>query len=73
MPKGSWTVARLSWMAALSLPKSEEDIAYGWKGLGSTIQLLPEGNGLTLAFLATAANVAEVTVELKVVDQVRVP
>jgi transposase len=32
-----------------------------------------EGNGLPLAFLVTAANVSEVTVGLKVVDQVRVP
>jgi transposase len=32
-----------------------------------------EGNGLPLAFLVTAANVAEVTVGLKVIDQVKVP
>jgi transposase len=32
-----------------------------------------EGNGLPLAFLVTAANVAEVTVGLKVVDRIRVP
>jgi hypothetical protein len=50
-----------------------EDIAYSWKGKGSTIHLLTEGNGLPLAFLVTAANVAEVTVGLKVVDRVRVP
>lgn len=50
-----------------------EDIAYGWKGKGSTVHLLTEGNGLPLAFLVSAANVAEVTVGLKVVDQVRVP
>ncbi|HZA24863.1 MAG TPA: IS5 family transposase [Dehalococcoidia bacterium] len=48
-------------------------MAYGWKGKGSTIHLLTEGNGLPLAFLVTAANVAEVTVGLKVVDRVRVP
>lgn len=53
--------------------KRGEDIAYGWKGKGSTVHLLTEGNGLPLAFLVTAANVAEVTVGLKVVDQVRVP
>ncbi len=34
---------------------------------------MTEGNGLLLAFLVTAANVSEVTVGLKVVDQVRVP
>ena len=50
-----------------------EDIAYGWKGKGSTIHLVTEGNGLPLAFLVTAANVFEVTVGLQVVDQVRVP
>jgi transposase len=32
-----------------------------------------EGQGLPLALLVTAANVSEVTVGLKVVDQVRVP
>jgi transposase len=32
-----------------------------------------EGNGLPLAFLLTAANVSEVTVGLKVIDQVKVP
>jgi transposase len=53
--------------------KGGEDIAYGWKGKGSTVHLLTEGNGLPLAFLVTAANVAEVRVGLKVVDQVRVP
>ena len=34
---------------------------------------MTEGNGLPLAFLVTAANVAEVTVGLEVVDRVRVP
>jgi transposase len=34
---------------------------------------MTEGNGVPLAFLVTAANVAEVTVGLKVVDRVRVP
>src|SRR3990170_866314 len=34
--------------------------------------MLTEGNGLPLAFLVTAANVAEVTVGLKVVDRVGV-
>jgi transposase len=53
--------------------KGGEDIAYGWKGKGSTVHLLTEGHGLPLAFLVTAANVAEVTVGLKVVDRVRVP
>ena len=37
------------------------------------IHLVTEGNGLSLAFLVTAANVAEVTVGLKAVDRVRVP
>jgi hypothetical protein len=50
-----------------------KDIGYGWKGKGSTIHLLTAGNGLPLAFLVSAANMAEVTVGLKVVDQVRVP
>jgi hypothetical protein len=54
-------------------PKGGEDIAYGWQGQGSTVHLLTAGQGLPLAFLVTAANVAEVTVELKVVDWVRVP
>ena len=54
-------------------PKGGEDIAYGWKGQGSTVHLLTAGQGLPLAFLVTAANVAEVTVGLKVVDRVRVP
>ena len=53
--------------------KRGEDIAYGWKGKGSTIHLVTEGNGLPLAFLVTAANVSEVTVGLKVIDQVKVP
>ena len=34
---------------------------------------MTEGNGLPLAFLLTAANVSEVTVGLKVIDQVKVP
>ena len=34
---------------------------------------MTEGNGLSLAFLVTAANVSEVTVGLEVVDLVRVP
>jgi hypothetical protein len=50
-----------------------EDIVYGRKGKGSTVHLLTEGNGLPLAFLVTAANVAEVTVGLTVLDRVRVP
>jgi hypothetical protein len=53
--------------------KGGEDVAYDHKGKGSTVHLLTEGNGLALAFLVTAANVAEVTVGLKVVDRVRVP
>jgi transposase len=48
-------------------------VAYGWRGKGSTVPLLTEGNGLPLAFAVTAANIAEVTVGLRVVDQVRVP
>jgi transposase len=35
--------------------------------------MLTEGNGLPLAFLVTAANVAEVAVGLKVVDRLGVP
>jgi transposase len=35
--------------------------------------LVTAGDGLPLAFLVTAANVAEVTVGLKVMDRVRVP
>ncbi len=53
--------------------KRGEDIAYGWKGKGSTVHLLTEGNGLPLAFLVTAANVAEVRVGVKVVERVKVP
>ncbi len=53
--------------------KGGTDIAYGWKGKGSTVHLLTEGNGLPLAFEVTAANVAEVTVGLGVVDRARVP
>jgi hypothetical protein len=34
---------------------------------------MTEGNGLPLAFLVTGANVSEVAVGLKVVDQVGVP
>jgi hypothetical protein len=60
-------------MAVSCLLKRGEDIAYGWKGKGSTIHLVTEGNGLPLAFLVTAANMSEVTVGLQVVDQVRVP
>jgi hypothetical protein len=60
-------------MAASSPLKRGEDIAYGWKGKGSTVHLVTEVKGLPLAFLVTAANVAEVTMGLKVVDQVRVP
>jgi IS5 family transposase len=60
-------------MAALSWLKRGEDIAYGWKGKGNSVHLTTEGSGLPLAFLVTAANVAEVTVGLKEVDQVRVP
>jgi hypothetical protein len=47
--------------------------AYGWKGKGSTVHLVTEGNGLPLAFLVTAANVSEVTVGLEVLDRVKVP
>ena len=53
--------------------KGGEDIAYGWKGKGSTVHLVTEGNGLPLAFLVTAANVSEVTIGLEVVDRVKVP
>ena len=50
-----------------------EGIAYGHKGKGNTVHLLTEGNGLPLSFLVTAANMAEVAVGLKVVDEVGVP
>jgi transposase len=60
-------------IGSLSKIQGGEDIAYGWKGKGSTVHLLTEGNGLPLAFLVSAANVSEVTVGLKVVDKVRVP
>jgi hypothetical protein len=62
--KVSWTGARLSRRAALYRLERGEDITYGWKGKGSTIHLLTDGNGLPLAFLVIAANVAEVTVGL---------
>lgn len=48
-------------------------MAYGWEGKGNTIHLLTEGNCLPLAFLVTAANIAEVSVRLKVAGRVRVP
>ncbi|HZA25102.1 MAG TPA: transposase [Dehalococcoidia bacterium] len=57
----------------MSQQKRGTDVAYGWKGKGSTVHLLTEGNGLPLAFEVTAANVAEVIVGLEVVDRVRVP
>jgi hypothetical protein len=60
-------------MAVSCLLKKGRGVAYGWKGKGSTVHLVTEGNGLPLAFLVTAANVAEVTVGLKVVDRIRVP
>ena len=47
-------------------------MGYGRKGKGSSIHLLTEGNGLPLAFLVTAANVADITMGLEVVDRVRV-
>jgi IS5 family transposase len=53
--------------------KGGEDIAYGWKGKGSIVHLVTEGNGLPLASLVTAANVSEVTVGLEVLDWVKVP
>jgi hypothetical protein len=60
-------------IGSLSKIQGGEDIAYGWKGKGSTIHLVTEGNGLPLAFLVTAANVSEVTVGLEVLDRVKVP
>src|SRR5918992_1177207 len=53
--------------------KGGEDVGYGWKGKGSTVHLVTEGNGIPLAYLVTAANVSEVTVGLEVVDRVKVP
>jgi hypothetical protein len=54
------------------LGKKGEHIATAGKGKGARTSV-SEDNGLPLAFLVTAANVAEVTVGLKVVDQVKVP
>ena len=53
--------------------KGGRDIGYGWKGKGSTVHMMTEGQGLPLAFDVTAANYSEVTVALDVVDRVRVP
>ena len=60
-------------MAASCWAKRVRGYAYGWKGKGSTVHLVTEGNGLPLAFLVTAANVSEVTVGLEVLDRVKVP
>jgi hypothetical protein len=60
-------------MAASCWAKRVRGYAYGWKGKGSTVHLVTEGNGLPLAYLVTPANVSEVTVGLEVVDRVRVP
>src|SRR5918999_1288131 len=60
-------------IGSLSNIQGGEDIAYGWKGKGSTVHLVTEGNGVPLAFLVTAANVAGGPVGLKVVDGGRVP
>jgi hypothetical protein len=73
MPRPNWLEPGLSGWQFRTWQKGGEDIAYGWKGKGSTIHLLTEGNGLPLAFLVNAANVAEIRVGLKVVEQVRVP
>lgn len=48
-------------------------MAYGWKGKGSTVHLMTEGQGVPLAFRVTAANVSELQVALAVVDAVNVP
>ena len=53
--------------------KGGEDVDYGWKGKGSTVHMMTEGEGLPLAFDVTGASVSEVTVGLDVVDRVRVP
>ena len=53
--------------------KGWEDVDYGWKGKGSTVHMMTEGEGLLLAFDVTGASVSEVTVGLDVVDRVRVP
>ena len=57
----------------VSAKKGGEDIAYGWKGKGSTVHLVRDGNGLPLAFSMTAANVSEAIVGLEVKDRVKVP
>jgi hypothetical protein len=48
------------------LGDEQGDIAYGWKGKGSTVHLVTEGNSLPLVFLETVAHVSEVTVGLEV-------
>ena len=60
-------------MAALSLAKKGRRYCLWLEGQGQYGHLVAEGNGLPLAFLVTEANVSEVAVGLKVVDQVRVP
>ncbi len=57
----------------MSAKKGGQDVEYGWKGKGSTVHTMTEGQGLPLAFDVTVANVSEVTVGLDVVDRVRVP
>ena len=71
--RASWTGATLFWMVASYQPKRGEDVDYGWKGKGSTVHMMTEGQGVPLAFDVTAASVSEVTVGLDVVDRVRVP
>ena len=69
--------AKLDWDAAFLdgsfVPGQKGAIDYGWKGKGSTVPPVTEGNGIPLAYLVTAANVPEVTVGLEVVDRVKVP
>src|ERR671915_1913156 len=72
-PSQTGLEAGLSGWQLRAWQKGGGDIAYGWKGKGSTVHLVREGNGLPLAFLVTAANVSEVTVGLEVLDRVKVP
>ena len=60
-------------MAVSCLAKKGRGYRLRLERQGQYHPLVTEGNGLPLAFLVTAANVSEVTVGLKVIDQVKVP
>ncbi|HLE81686.1 MAG TPA: IS5 family transposase [Dehalococcoidia bacterium] len=53
--------------------KGGGEVGSGWKGKGSTIHLLTDGEGIPLAALVRSVLVHEQRVALAVVDQVRVP